>query len=1286
MQINGFEIERFGIWSGLTVSKLYSGINVFYGANEAGKSTIMEFVRAGLYGFDTNRRQYARRSCVVGGSPDAEVDRDGNPLYVVSGGILNLESSSGSYSLRRLFHPDRDDNFETVELKNANGEKEGTQLLRVLISGVDEQTFNNVFAIGLDEIQRLGSLDDTDAADMLFQLSVGMERISIVDTIKELTNKRNKILNQLENENKPSLLIKLLDDRKRVIDEIDNSKLLTREYVKIRDERRTVDRSITILENELDILKREKRLYEIAKHIEPIWIRRNKIRHEIDLMGNITVVQDETIQKLEQLTNKLNESRNNLTSLKTEYQNATAKIKTQPVNETLLKFAPRLEVLLDEEPRIFEIASQITSIENEIKKLESRIEDEDNLIKRGRRSTLLTSHHDDRPVIGNQIELESINTISNANSLSNSNINLNIALPKNPIADYRIQASAVFKAKKRLHKLKEEYTDILGRTKGLGEKLKPELTSRNVSNLAEAIERARELSANLKRRQAVSQRLTEMTQIHRDLHRANAVLVQNQTMSSLQVAVIGLIGIVGMIPAGLAMFELMGVRAFSSSVHPILVLFGVIVSGGAVAYKFISEKTNAGKLRQNQRQLGHLISQIEHAKQEAADIDASCPDVGIGAIAGSVETRYREAQQELQLLEKLLPIDAKYQEANQQRKKLESKLQESKERLASATKRWKEWLKSVDLPVDWQPSRVRDLVERSGNAQDLRKELERCHETLDQRTKDMHVITDRIDRLTADAGLTFADGVSYVEILREVKEMLDANDVAVKNRKNLIAGLRPFKKKRRNVTASVKEAKNAIADLLNQYKVKTPDELRSLNKLHQKHRKLLQQEQGIQRELDAAIGGFCAESVVADILEPRVARKLRNEKSDEQFDGTIATKNNIETDSLYEIDRDDTTNIETDDTAAFDITTTTASISSQLDEPKIKTSTTDFVKDGVVHNQHNQLQNQQSQRGGDGGGLVGDEFGVGGELLPLGRLLESVSGRIASYEERLRVEIELRGKLAEQMRLISEDQTFFKKQRELAVIDRRIADAKLEWQTYSVCCCMLDSIRETYERERQPKTLAEASELLRQLTEGKYVRIWTPLGDRTLMIDDAAGNTFDVTWISRGTREMLFIAIRLALASAFAQHGSVLPIILDDVLVNFDTKRSMATAKLLIEYAKSGKQIFVFTCHEHVCRIFQKLDVPVRILPPTDNPSQASKVLLPMSILKKREAKRRKELQQLAISQARTKIQQELAKREEQIRKEEARKAEVQRMILQLQQQATAAITVDMDRKELQNQ
>ena len=73
--------------------------------------------------------------------------------------------------------------------------------------------------------------------------------------------------------------------------------------------------------------------------------------------------------------------------------------------------------------------------------------------------------------------------------------------------------------------------------------------------------------------------------------------------------------------------------------------------------------------------------------------------------------------------------------------------------------------------------------------------------------------------------------------------------------------------------------------------------------------------------------------------------------------------------------------------------------------------------------------------------------------------------------------------------------------------------------------------------------------------------------------------------------------MRLALVDAYARRGAVLPLVLDDVLVNFDASRARAAARVLRDFAASGYQVLMFTCHDHIRDLFHVLDVDVRVLP-----------------------------------------------------------------------------------------
>ena len=114
---------------------------------------------------------------------------------------------------------------------------------------------------------------------------------------------------------------------------------------------------------------------------------------------------------------------------------------------------------------------------------------------------------------------------------------------------------------------------------------------------------------------------------------------------------------------------------------------------------------------------------------------------------------------------------------------------------------------------------------------------------------------------------------------------------------------------------------------------------------------------------------------------------------------------------------------------------------------------------------------------------------------------------------------------------------------------------------------MLEVIRESYESKRQPETLKEASGFLARLTEGTYTRIWTKLIGEDLLVDSEGGETISVDKLSRGTREAVYLSLRLALVGAYARRGAVVPMVLDDVLVNFDGRRIQAAAEVLSEFS-----------------------------------------------------------------------------------------------------------------------
>ncbi len=211
--------------------------------------------------------------------------------------------------------------------------------------------------------------------------------------------------------------------------------------------------------------------------------------------------------------------------------------------------------------------------------------------------------------------------------------------------------------------------------------------------------------------------------------------------------------------------------------------------------------------------------------------------------------------------------------------------------------------------------------------------------------------------------------------------------------------------------------------------------------------------------------------------------------------------------------------------------------------------------------------------------------------------LAAAAAQLEETRRRQQRLFEQRGQLTEQIRLVGGDRRMAVKRFELAQVEQRLTSALSRWQVLTVTGRLLQWIKRDYERNRQPETLRQASGYLARMTEGHYRRVWTPFGENILLVDDAEGRPLGIDVLSRGTREQLFLSLRLALVALFARRGAVLPMILDDVLVNFDGHRAIKAVEVLRDFAAEGHQLLVFTCHEHVAQLFKNERLDVRRLP-----------------------------------------------------------------------------------------
>lgn len=222
-----------------------------------------------------------------------------------------------------------------------------------------------------------------------------------------------------------------------------------------------------------------------------------------------------------------------------------------------------------------------------------------------------------------------------------------------------------------------------------------------------------------------------------------------------------------------------------------------------------------------------------------------------------------------------------------------------------------------------------------------------------------------------------------------------------------------------------------------------------------------------------------------------------------------------------------------------------------------------------------------------------------------GDALKRLTREHDEVEAKLETAHERRGGLARRLDELEADDCGPSLRKRKAALEAELAKATEELLSLALAEKAAEQARAAYERDRQPPVLAAASEAMARLTRDRYVRVWAPLGERTLRVDDGHGRTFAVEQLSGGTREQLFLALRLGLVRHAAESGVDLPLILDDVFVNFDQARTEAAFETFREFAESGRQVLLFTCHLHLAQLAERRGIDPIWLPGHQPPVQA---------------------------------------------------------------------------------
>lgn len=156
-------------------------------------------------------------------------------------------------------------------------------------------------------------------------------------------------------------------------------------------------------------------------------------------------------------------------------------------------------------------------------------------------------------------------------------------------------------------------------------------------------------------------------------------------------------------------------------------------------------------------------------------------------------------------------------------------------------------------------------------------------------------------------------------------------------------------------------------------------------------------------------------------------------------------------------------------------------------------------------------------------------------------------------------------------------------EQQAAEVAARLATQMSDYAAARLASVIIGEVVEAYQQRNQGPLLARASELYAAISGGRFTRVAADFDeDKTVLVAVRPdGRRLTVEKLSSGRRDQLFLALRLAAIESHVTRQEPLPVVIDDILVNFDDEASSATFRVLAELSRKTQVLF-FTHHEHL--------------------------------------------------------------------------------------------------------
>ncbi len=1063
MRITDLSISGFGIFKDVAITDLSPGLTLFEGRNEAGKSTLMSFIRAVLFGFESRKGAQNRYEPLRGG-------KHGGWLTLLSDEqtIYRIERGEGSSAGR-------------LSISDLEGHHYDEDMLQRLLYGTSKVLYQNVFAFGLGELQRLDTLHAEEVSHHIYTAGMGTGATPFARVMSTLEEEQGQIFKPGGKKPAINLLLARLDEMQRQIRE---RQAIPDEYYVLREEIKTVDNDIQHLRRQLHEAEQRVDWLGTLLRARTDWERMVALKRELEDLPDIVSFPEGGIERLEQTERalgQLDRRRGELERTVRDLEERRSALHPDPV---VLEHQETIQALSEDREHFRKLLEQVPTLRA---KMESRRKALDDILLR------LGPAWNDRRLAEFDASIPMRERIRGF---------------RDRLAPAKHEAAEAGKRRdeaERVKKAKEAEVDRLQRH--LETLIPADAPARPP---LEERERALHQWAYLHHQLELMRQRRKSLQDMRDplaeqARGRKAEIVHLEIHKGMPTWVIIAIGVLFALLAAAAVSMNQWLLASGS------IALGILLEGLLIWWKDRLGDERLARLDELQRQHQALAVRAREVLKEVERLDSEQEDLARRMLelstlaAGQAFETMEEAEEarraldaERRLVDRRLDLDARVQEEEEslvrllnEREVLDHTSRAADQAYEEAEEAWASFLATIELAEGLTPDGALEVLATVEGAKAQLREWSESTQAVQRTEQEIASAGEQINAVLERCG-------------RAPTSLIDAPSAILALRKALGESLHARLEGDRLVEIS-------------------KEKQRELETTEAERARALEQRQS----LLAAAGAYDGEDFRrrAAIFKQRAGleREIRqHETALEVHAGTAEAR--------------------------------------QILEERLSTAT------------RAELERESAEA----------------ETTERGPLAEALARKLQD-----------KGRLEQQLQSLEHNDRLSESLLDYQTLLAQLDQQAQRWAVRAVTRHLLDKARQTYERERQPAVLKQASEFFRVMTGGRYKRVIVPFGETRLEVELKNGRTQSTDRLSRGTAEQLYLSMRLAFVREYAKHAGPLPLVVDDILVNFDPDRARAAIKVLAEIARTHQVLF-FTCHPHVLAWFKEQipDTMIQPLPP----------------------------------------------------------------------------------------